>query len=118
MAGYKEPTFKERAEAAAKAREKALARLNAKPPIDQAEVDRRIAAQAERDAAKARKRAAAEAAKQAELAEAERLRAEQLAAAAAEAAAAAPPKPVMTEAERKAARDAKFAARKSRKASR
>jgi hypothetical protein len=123
MAGYKQPTFQERTAAAAQARGKALADLKARPAPDPAEVARRTAEREAREAAKREKREAAEAARAAERARAEqeraeqerieRERAEQLAAAEA-----ANKKPELTEAERKATRDAKYAARKSRKASR
>ena len=36
MKGYKEPGFQERVAAANNAREKALAKLKAKPPVDEA----------------------------------------------------------------------------------
>lgn len=101
MAGYKEPGFQERVAAAAKARERALARLKAKPPVDPAVLAER--------AAKAREREAARAQRAAERAEARRL-------AETEKATAIPSEP--TEAERKAARDKRYAARKARKLSR
>lgn len=98
-------TFQDRVARAAEAKEKALAKLKAKPEIDpQVAADR----QAGR-LAKEAKQAEARAAKQAER---ERLAAEKEAAVkAAEAAKVVPP----TEAELKAARDARYAARKSRK---
>lgn len=101
MAGYKEPGFQERVAAAAKARESALARLKAKPAPDPAVLAER--------AAKAREREAARAQRAAERAEARKLaQAEKAAAIAA----------VPTEAERKAARDKRYAARKARTSSR
>jgi hypothetical protein len=105
MAGYKEPSFQDRVAAASKARETALARLKAKPPVDPAVLAERAAKAREREEAKAQ-RAAERAAQRAE---AERL-------AEAEKAAAIASQP--TEAERKAARDARYAARKARKSSR
>jgi hypothetical protein len=110
MAGYKEPGFEDRVAAAKRAKEQALARLQAKPAVDPAELAERAARAQEREAAKAEKRKAA-------LAEREAKRAEQKAKAEAAALAAMPPppKPELTEEERKAARDAKYAARKSRK---
>ena len=97
-------TFQERIARAAEARQKALDKLRAKPPIDPAVLAERQAAQLKRAEADAAKRAA----KAAALAEAKEAKA---AAAAAAAAVAAPP----TEAELKAARDARYAARKKRK---
>ena len=81
MATYNDPTFEERTALARQAREKALAKLAAKPALDPAVVAERKAAQ------QAREQAAAEAAKA----------------------------PVVSEEELKAARDAKYAARKKRK---
>jgi hypothetical protein len=110
MAGYKEPGFQDRVKAAAEARAKALDRLKAKPAADPAVLAERAARAAEREAAKAEKREAAKAEREAKLA-AQAAKAEQEA----EAAKAAAPAPELTEAERKAARDARYAARKARK---
>jgi hypothetical protein len=107
MAGYREPGFQDRTAAAAKARSAALERLKAKAPIDPAEQARKIAEGQARELAKVAKRDAAKAAK---IAEAE------AAVAAAQAAAELIAANVeLTEAERKAARDARYAARKQRK---
>ncbi len=96
------PSFQDRIDAAAQAKNQALDRLRAKPPMDEAVVAARQAARDARDAREREKRAAKEAAK----AEAEaKLEAERKAAAV----------PVPTEAERKAARDARYANRKKRK---
>ena len=57
MAGYKEPGFQDRVAAAAKAREAALARLKAKPPIDPEVVAARIEKEREREAALAERAA-------------------------------------------------------------
>ena len=108
MPAFKQPTFQERAALAAKAKEAALAKLKAKPPVDEAELAARREAAAAKAAAaelaRVEKRAAFEAEK---LARKER---------AAEAAANAPPPPkVLTAEEQKAIRDAKYAARKARK---
>jgi hypothetical protein len=104
---YKSPTFQDRIGSAQQAKQKALDKLRAKAPVDEAVLEARRAAAAEREAAAAEKRAAKiAAAEQAALAKAA------AAAAAAEEAAAAAPK---SEAELKAARDARYAARKSRK---
>jgi ABC-type Na+ efflux pump permease subunit len=102
MASYKDPSFEERTALARQAREKALAKLAAKPPLDPAVVAERQAAQAAREKAQAEKSAAKKAA--IEQAKADK-------AAAAEAAKA----PVVSEEELKAARDARYAARKKRK---
>src|SRR5438874_7547196 len=97
-------SFQDRAAQAAEAKKKALDQLRAKPPVDEKLAAERVAAGQQRAAAKAEKAAAKKA---------ERKAADEAAAADAreKAAAAAPP----TEAERKAARDARYAARKARK---
>lgn len=110
MAGYKDLDFNERRAAAQQAREKALAKLKARPPVDEAEQARRRAEREAREAAEAEKRLAA---KQARLEAAEAAKAEQ-ARAQEEATAAASRTAELTEEERKAARDARYAARKKR----
>ncbi|TPG12360.1 DUF6481 family protein [Sphingomonas oligophenolica] len=113
MAGFKTPDFNERTEAARVAKQKALDQLRSKPAPDPAVVAERQAA------AEAREKAAAER-------RAERKRAAETAKAAKAASEA--PKPVETpaapapveapkptEEELKAARDARYAARKKRK---
>ena len=103
MAGYKEPDLNERRNAAAAEREKALAKLKAKPPVDPAVQAERMAAAEARAQVQAEKRAALKEKKAQEQAEkAARVEANK-----------APAGP--TEAERKAARDARYAARKARK---
>ena len=97
---FKNPTYQDRVGQAAEARQKALEQLRKKPPRDEKVVAERIAAAEKRDAAKAERVAAKKAADAATAA-----------AKAAEEAANAPP----TEAERKAARDARYAARKKRR---
>lgn len=108
MAAYKTPDFNERAALARDARQRALEQLKAKPAPDPAVVAARLEALAAKEQAAAEARAAKLAAK-------EEARAAKIAAAeAAEAsrkAEVAPP----TEAELKAARDARYAARKGRK---
>ena len=96
---YKD-SFQDRIGMAAKAREAALAKLKAKAPVDPKVVAERVERQKEREAREAETREAKRAAKAA--ADAEK---------AAKAAASAPP----TEEERKAARDARYAARKARR---
>lgn len=107
MAGYKEPGFQDRVEAAKIARQKALDQLREKPPVDEA-------AQAERLANRLAKEAAARERREATVREREAAKAakrEQ----AAQKAQPAPQPATLTEAERKAARDARYAARKARK---
>ena len=108
MKSYKDPSFQDRIGRAAEARQKALDALRAKPRPDAETLAARKAAQEARDAAAAEKREAKKAAEAAARADAAAAREAE---AAAVAAAPAPP----TEAERKAARDARYAARKSRK---
>jgi hypothetical protein len=107
MPSFKQPTFEERAALAAKARQAALDKLRAKPPMDEATLAERQSARLAREAAetKARddRRSALEAEKAARKARALEKAAEQERKA-----------PVKTEAERKAERDARYAARKSR----
>lgn len=101
-------SFQDRVGRAAEAKQKALDKLKSKPPVDPAVAEARAEAARQREAKAEEKRAAkAEAARAAEEAKAAE------AAKSAEAAASAPK--ALTEAEKKAARDAKYAARKSRK---
>ena len=102
---YKDPSFQDRLGRAAEAKQKALDRLKAKPPVDEAVLAERVKAREAKEAAAAEKRAAKAAAE-------EQARAEE-AAKAAEAKSAEVAAP--TEAELKAARDARYAARKKRK---
>ncbi len=114
MPSYKDPSFQDRVAAAEKARQKALDQLKAKPPVDEAVMAERRKAReakerllAEERAAKAEARAAAKAEKAAAVAAA---LAEKEAAAALKVARLKPP----SAAEMKAARDARYAARKGR----
>jgi hypothetical protein len=101
-------SFQDRVGQAAQAKQKALDKLKSKAPVDPAVAETRAEAARQREARAEEKRAAkAEAARAAEEARAAE------AAKAAEAAASAPQP--LTEAEKKAARDARYAARKSRK---
>ena len=101
-------SFQDRVGQAAEAKRKALEKLKSRPPVDPAVAEARAEAARQREAKAEEKRAAkAEAARAAEEAKAAE------AAKSAEAAASAPK--ALTEAEKKAARDAKYAARKSRK---
>ncbi len=115
MASFKDPSFQDRASSAAKAKQKALDQLKAKPPADEEEMARqreawelREQAVAEERSAKAKSTAAGKArkaaAKAADLAEAEATAKRK----------AARLKPA-SEADMKAARDARYAARKARK---
>lgn len=101
MKSYKQPTFQERTASAADAKKKALEQLRARPKPTEEELAARNAARLQREQEQAEKAAAKKAAEQA-AAEAE---------AAKKAAVAAP----LTEAELKARRDARYAARKNRK---
>jgi hypothetical protein len=94
-------SFQDRAGQAAEAKKKALEQLRAKPPVHEKAAAERVAAGEQRATAKA-ERAAAKKAERAEAASAASADAE------AKAAAAAP----KTEAEKKAARDARYAKRK------
>ncbi|TPG39774.1 hypothetical protein EAH79_13835 [Sphingomonas koreensis] len=115
MTAYTAPSFEERAALAKKARQKALDQLRKKPPVDEAVTEARRAARLKRDAAAAEKSRAkreseerAKADRQAALAEPAIVPAEPVVA----------PKPTkqdQTEADKKAARDARYAARKKRK---
>lgn len=102
MASYKEPSFQERTALAQQARDKALKRLAAKPAADPAAEAQRAATRLAREAAAAEKSAARKAALQ--QAKADKQAAAKIIA---------PPAP--TEAELKAARDERYAARKKRK---
>jgi hypothetical protein len=105
MKSYKDPSFEDRVARAAEAKQKALDKLRAKPPVDEKLVAARQAARLKREAAEAERRAAKKAAEQAAR-EAKQ----------AKAAEKAKPAPVvLTDAEKKAARDARYAARKNRK---
>ena len=116
MSSYNEPSFQQRVAAAAQAKEKALERLRSKPPVDQQALAERKAASLKKEAAKAAKIAEKVAAKQAAVQAAAQAAAEAASAAEAAAAEAKAAEPVpLTEAERKAARDARYANRKKRK---
>lgn len=107
-------SFQDRVGRAADAKKKALDQLRAKPAPDPEAVAARKAEREERDAARTAERQAREAAKAQEREAAAAARAEEKAAAE-QAAAASAPRPQPTEEERKAARDAKYAARKARR---
>jgi hypothetical protein len=101
---FKDPSFQDRIGSAAQAKKKALDQLRSKPSLDEATVAERQARRAAREARDIQKAAAKKASRQA---------VEEGKAAEAAAKAAIPPPP--SEAERKAARDARYAARKARR---
>lgn len=112
MKTYQNFTFQDRTSQSAKAKQQKLDQLRAKPPLDPAVQEARLlasqakaAAQAERQA---QRKAAIEAAEQS-------ARDRKIANEKAEAARLAAIKPVLTDEERKLARDAKYAARKNRR---
>lgn len=114
MHGYKEPSFQERTAAATRARNSALEKLQARPPLNQDEIERRVAVQAAKDAAANVKRAAVLFARQT-AAEAKVERGREATRRVEPTAQAAATEAVPTESELKAARDARYAARKHRK---
>ena len=129
MPAFKDPGFQQRREEAGRAKNAALAAYRAKPPVDEAVMAERTARRVAREAAEVQKRAEALRAKE-EAADAKREQERQAVAAAeasaraqAEAAATARAeataqkqgqRKAWTEADRKAARDARYAARKMR----
>lgn len=104
VSSFKAPSFQDRITSAVEAKKKALEQLRSRPPLDEKVAAERQAKRLERER-RDRERAAAKKAAQQEL------KAAQAAEAAAKAASAAP----RTEAQLKAARDARYAARKARK---
>ncbi|WP_375380647.1 DUF6481 family protein [uncultured Sphingomonas sp.] len=114
MASFKDPSFQDRMSSAGQAKQRALDQLKAKPPVDEALMAERRQARELRDQALAEERAA----KAAVLAAAKAEKAAIKAAAIAEEEAAAALKAARlkpaTAAEMKAARDARYAARKIR----
>ena len=100
-------SFQDRAGQAAAAKQKALEQYRSRPPVDEKVAAERMAAGQKREAAKAEKATAKKAEKRA----ASDAAVKDAADAAAKAAAAVP----KTEAELKAARDARYAARKARR---
>jgi hypothetical protein len=111
MKRYREPGFQERITAAARARSDAMTQLRTRPPVDETVAAARLAKGLAQEAARIEKqRVARMAADEAKAAK----RARALEAAVARAV---PDKPALTEDERKAARDARYLARKGRTAS-
>lgn len=111
MKSYKDPSFQDRVGRAAEAKQRALDNLRSKPQVDEGLAAERQAARLRREAAEAGKRAAKKAAEQAARAARAAASAAKAEAASQAAAVSSPP----TEEERKLARDARYAARKSRK---
>ena len=115
MASFKDPSFQDRVASASKAKQKALDQLKARPPVDAALMATRREERETREIALAEERTAKAQAKAAAKAEKASIKAAELAAAeAAGARKAARLKPASPE-EMKAARDARYAARKARK---
>jgi hypothetical protein len=102
MTSFKNPSFQDRARQAADAKEKALDQLRLRPDPDEEIVALRKAAGARREGVQAKKAAAKKAAAEAAAKAKGKARARAAA-------------PVPTEAERKAARDARYAARQARR---
>lgn len=107
MASFKEPSFQDRAKLAAEAKQRAIEKLKAKPPMDPAVAEQRAAARAAREAAEAKRRADKLAAVEAAKAEKEAKAAALIAEAEAEV-----KRREQEEIDKKAARDARYAARK------
>lgn len=108
MAGYKAPDFNERTAAARAAKQRALDALRNKPALDPAVVAERQAARAARDAAAAERRADRQRA-------ASEAKADKVASRESGPQAELPEPARRSEVELKAARDARYAARKARK---
>jgi hypothetical protein len=104
MRSFKDPSYQDRVGQSADAKNKALAQFRQRPALDEKVVEARKAAHLRRETAKAQKAIAKKAADNA---------ASDSKAAEAAAKAAVPPPP--SDAERKAARDARYAARKKRR---
>lgn len=108
MKGFKEPDFRDRAATSEKAKTSALAKLMAAPKRDQADQAARAARQQDREAKQEVKRAAQREARE-QAGREKQTRRDQAAQESAKATVLVP-----TEAERKAARDERYAARKRR----
>ena len=101
---FKKPGFRERTASAAKAKRKALEKFRAAKPLQEGVIEERLAARVEREAAEAKKsaerRAALELERSERKARAEKRRELEL------------DRPVLTELERKAARDSRYTSRR------
>ena len=102
MKSYRDPSFQDRVGQAGEAKKKALEQLRARPQVDEKTLAERQAARLIRETAERQRQAAKREAKAAAATQAENARAAAVQA-------------VPTDAERKAARDARYAARKSRR---
>lgn len=105
MPPFTQPGFQERAALAAKAKQAALEKLRSKPPISEEVLAERTAARLAREQAEAAARAEKLAARELAKAQRQAEKEQQIA----------PPPPALTEAEKKEARDARYAARKNRR---
>lgn len=105
MPPFTQPSFQERTALATKAKQAALEKLRAKPPISEEALAERTAARIAREQAEATARAE-------KLAAREQLKAQRKAEKEQDIV---PPPPALTEAEKKEARDARYAARKIRR---
>jgi hypothetical protein len=112
---FKDPSFQHRVASAGKAKQKALDQLKAKPPVDEALMAQQRQAREAREQALAEERAAKRKADAAAKAEKSAGKAAELAAAEAAAALKAARLTPASAADMKAARDARYAARKARK---
>ncbi len=114
MASFKDPSFQDRVASATKAKQKALDQLKAKPPVDPALIASRRQEREMREEALAGERTAKAQEKAVAKAEKAAIKAAELAAADAAAALKAARLKPSTPEEMKAARDARYAARKAR----
>ena len=114
MASFKDPSFQDRVASAGTAKQKALDRLTAKPSIDEGVMAARRRAWDSREQTRSEERAAKTDANAAAKAEKASLKAAELAEANAAAALKAARLKPATAVEMKAARDARYAARKTR----
>lgn len=115
MPSFKDPSFQDRVASAGKAKQNALDQLKARPPVDELVMAERRQARESREEALSKDRTAKAEAAAAAKAEKARIKASDLAEAEAAAALkASRHKPASPE-EMKAARDARYAARKARK---
>jgi hypothetical protein len=112
---FKDPSFQDRVASASRAKQKALDQLKAKPPVDEAVMARRRQEYEHRERALSAERNAKVEANAATKAEKASLKAAGLAATEAAAAKKAARLKPATPEEMKAARDARYAARKARK---
>jgi hypothetical protein len=114
VASFKDPSFQDRQAAAGKAKQKALDLLKSKPAVDEAVLAERRRVYEEREQALAQERAAKAEANATAKAEKAAAKAAEIAAAEAAAALKAARLKPASPAEMKAARDARYAARKAR----